>query len=145
MNIKKTCKLEYYIREIPQADKSEIIFLIDNDGENDFCIFNIRAVTEFKNVKPAYGDGFAAFEYQNALCLYQQASSRFEAVFRRINELFIKNNIQAIFTNPSNLEECLDIRDDVTEPMSYERANQFFGVSNYREYRPPVYVQNPHN
>lgn len=137
--IRKTCKLEYYIREMPQADKNEIIYLIDNDGDNDFNIFNIRAVTEFKNVKPASGDSFAAFEYQVALYDYTRTSTRFETIFRRINELFIKNNVQPIFPNPTNLDECLDIRDDMIEPMSYERANEFFGVSNYREYRPPVY------
>lgn len=137
--LKTTCKLEYYIREMLQNDKREIIWLIDNDGDNDFNIFDIRAVTEFKNVKPASGDSFAAFEYQTALYLYQQASAKFETIFRRINELFIKNNVQPIFPDPTNLDECLDIRDDMIEPMSYERANEFFGVSNYRQYRPPVY------
>ena len=137
--IRKTCKLEYYIREMPQADKREIICLIDNDGENNFDISDIRAVTEFKNVKPASGDSFAAFEYQTALYFYTNASAKFESIFRRINELFIKNNVQPIFPDPTNLDECLDIRDDMIEPMSYERANEFFGVENYRAYRPPVY------
>ena len=137
--IKKTCKLEYYIREMSQDDKREIIWLIDSDGDNDFDIFNIRAVTEFKNVKPASDDSLAALEYQIALYDYTCASAKFESIFRRINELFIKNNAQPIFTDPSNLDECLDIRDDLIEPMSYERANEFFGVSNYRGYRPPVY------
>ena len=137
--IRKTCKLEYYIREIPQADKREIICLIDSDGENNFDISDIRAVTEFKNVKPASGDSFAAFEYQTALYFYTNASSKFESIFRRINELFIKNNVQPIFPDPTNLDECLDIRDDMIEPMSYERANEFFGVEHYRAYRPPVY------
>ena len=37
--IKKTCKLEYYLRNIQAEDSREIIWLIDKDGERDFCIF----------------------------------------------------------------------------------------------------------
>ena len=55
--IPKTCKLEYFIR----------------------------------NMKPATGDGIEAFNYKNALYLYERVSLRFESIFRRINELFIKN------------------------------------------------------
>lgn len=140
--IRKTCKLEYYIREMLEEDKSEIIWLIDKDDERDFHVVNTLAITNFKNMKPEYGDGFKAFEYKNALYSYERVSLRFETIFRRINELFIKNNVQPIFTDPMNLEECLDIRDDMLEPMSYERANKFFGVNNYREYKPPAYVPN---
>ena len=137
--IKRTCKLEYYIREMNQEDKSEIIWLIDKDDERDFHAVNTLAITKFKKMKPVFGDGFEAFEYKNALYLYDRVSLRFETIFRRINELFINNNVQPIFIDPMNLEECLDIRDDMLETMSYERANEFFGVSNYREYRPPIY------
>ena len=137
--IRKTCKLEYYIREMLQDDKTEIIWLIDKDDERDFHISDIRAITNFKELKPVSGDSFAAFEYKTALYDYTRASLRLESIFRRINELFINNNVQPIFSDPSNLEKCLDIRDDMLETMSYERANEFFGVSNYREFRPPVY------
>ena len=143
--IKKTCKLEYYIREMNQVDKREIIWLIDNDGQNDFDIFNVRAITEFKKLKPVSGEGFEAFQYKNALYMYESVSLKFKSIFIRINELFIKNNVQPIFSNPSNLEECLEIRDDMLEAMSYERANEFFGVNNHREYKPPVYVPNSNN
>ncbi len=137
--IRKTCKLEYYIWEMNQEDKSEIIWLIDKDGQNDFNIFDIRAITNFKQLKPVSGDSFEAFEYKTALYLYNRVSLRFETIFRRINELFIKNNVQPIFTDPLNIDECLDIRDDMLEVMSYDRANEFFGVNNHREYKPPVY------
>lgn len=137
--IRKTCKLEYYIWEMNQEDKSEIIWLIDKDGQNDFNIFDIRAITNFKHLKPVSGDSFEAFEYKTALYLYDRVSLRFETIFRRINELFIKNNVQPIFTDPLNIDECLDIRDDMLEVMSYNRANEFFGVNNHREYKPPVY------
>ena len=137
--IRKTCKLEYYIREMMQDDKTEIIWLIDKDDERDFHISNIRAITNFKELKPVSGDSIAAFDYKIALYDYTRASLRLESIFRRVNELFINNNVQPIFSDPSNLEECLDIRDDMLETMSYERANEFFGVSNYREFRPPVY------
>lgn len=137
--IRKTCKLEYYIWEMNQEDKSEIIWLIDKDGQNDFNIFDIRAITKFKQLKPVSGDSFEAFEYKTALYLYDRVSLRFETIFRRINELFIKNNVQPIFTDPLNIDECLDIRDDMLEVMSYDRANEFFGVNNHREYKPPVY------
>ena len=137
--IRKTCKLEYYIREMMQDDKTEIIWLIDKDDERDFHISNIRAITNFKELKPVSGDSIAAFDYKIALYDYTRASLWLESIFRRVNELFINNNVQPIFSDPSNLEECLDIRDDMLETMSYERANEFFGVSNYREFRPPVY------
>ena len=137
--IAKTCKLEYYIREMLQDDKSEIIWLIDKDDERDFHIINVKAITEFPKMKPVFGDGFAAFEYKNALYLYERVCLRFETIFRRINELFIKNNVHPIFIDPMNLDECLDIREDMLETMSYNRANEYFGVNNYREYRPPVY------
>jgi hypothetical protein len=45
---RKTCKFEYYIRNMVQKDKTEIIALIDKDGYGDFDIFNIKAITEFK-------------------------------------------------------------------------------------------------
>ena len=137
--MRKTCKLEYYIREMMQDDKTEIIWLIDKDDERDFHISNIRAITNFKELKPVSGDSIAAFDYKIALYDYTRASLRLESIFRRVNELFINNNVQPIFSDPSNLEECLDIRDDMLETMSYERANKFFGVNNYREFRPPVY------
>ena len=137
--IRKTCKLEYYIRGMMEDDKTEIIWLIDKDDERDFHISNIRAITNFKELKPVSGDSIAAFDYKIALYDYTRASLRLESIFRRVNELFINNNVQPIFSDPSNLEECLDIRDDMLETMSYERANEFFGVSNYREFRPPVY------
>lgn len=139
MSFRKTCKLEYYIFNMVQADKTEIIWLIDKDGYNDFNIINIKAITEFKELKPAYGDSFEATLYKFALYDYERSSLRFETIFRRINELFIKNNVQPIFTDPLNIKECLDIRDDMLEPMSYERANKFFGVEDHRDYKPPVY------
>ena len=55
--IRKTCKLEYYIREMIQDDKSEIIWLIDKDDERDFHVINVRAIIEFPKMKPVYGDG----------------------------------------------------------------------------------------
>ena len=123
-----------------QADKSEIIWLIDKDGERDFNIFYIKAITDFKELKPPVSDdSFEVFIYQDALYDYNQAMSKFETIFRRINELFINNNVQPIFNNPTNVDECLDVRKDMLEEMSYERANKFFGVSYYGEYRPPVY------
>lgn len=137
--IKRTCKLEYYIREMLQADKTEIIWLIDKDGERDFNLIDIRAITNFKDLKPVSGDSFEAFNYKIALYDYERVSLRYETIFRRINELFINNNVKPIFLDPTNLEECLDVRDDMLETMSYERANEFFGVSNHREFRPPVY------
>lgn len=138
--IEKTCKLEYYIREMRQADKSEIIWLIDKDGERDFHIICIKAITDFKKLKPPVSDdSFEVFIYQDALYDYNQAMSKFETIFRRINELFINNNVQPIFNDPTNVDECLDVRKDMLEEMSYERANKFFGVSYYGEYRPPVY------
>ena len=140
MSFRKTCKLEYYIFNMVQADKTEIIWLIDKDGYNDFNIINIKAITEFKEITPAYGDSFAAYEYKFALYDYERASLRFETIFRRINELFIKNNVQPIFPDPLNIEECLDIREDMLEVMSYERANKFFGVEDHRDYKPPVYA-----
>ena len=141
MSFRKTCKLEYYIFNMVQADKTEIIWLIDKDGYNDFNIINIKAITEFKEITPAYGDSFEATLYKFALYDYERASLRFETIFRRINELFIKNNVQPIFPDPLNLEECLDIREDMLEVMSYERANKFFGVDNHRDYKPPVYKE----
>lgn len=135
----RTCKLEYMMRNFNSDDKKEIIWLIDKDGERDFCSFNIRAFTKFKELKTVPNDSFAALEYKFALYDYERVSLRFESIFRRINELFIKNNIQPIFTDPTNIDECLDIRDDMIEPMSYDRANEFFGVSNYWEYVPPYY------
>ena len=123
-----------------QADKSEIIWLIDKDGERDFNIFYIKAITDFKELKPPVSDdSFEVFIYQDALYDYNQAMSKFETIFRRINELFINNNVQPIFNDPTNVDECLDVRKDMLEVMSYERANKFFGVSYYGEYRPPVY------
>ena len=140
MSFRKTCKLEYYIFNMVQEDKTEIIWLIDKDGYNDFNIINIKAITQFKELKqPVDDDSFAAYEYKFALYDYERASLRFETIFRRINELFIKNNVQPIFPDPLNLEECLDIREDMLEVMSYERANKFFGVDNHRDYKPPVY------
>ena len=136
---RKTCKFEYYIRNMVQKDKTEIIALIDKDGYGDFDIFNIKAITEFKNIKPAFGDSFEAFEYNNALYFYKDASLKFNAIFSRINELFIKNNVSPIFYEPFDLEKCLDIRDDMLEEMSFERANEFFGVINHRDYIPPAY------
>ena len=59
---------------------------------DDFNIFDIRAITNFKQLKPVSGDSFEAFEYKTALYLYDRVSLRFETIFRRINELFIKNN-----------------------------------------------------
>ena len=142
MSFRKTCKLEYYIFNMVQEDKTEIIWLIDKDGYNDFNIINIKAITEFKELKqPIDGDSFAAFEYKFALYDYERASLRFETIFRRINELFIKNNVQPIFPDPLNIEECLDIREDMLEVMSYERANKFFGVDDHRDYKPPVYKE----
>ena len=142
MSFRKTCKLEYYIFNMVQADKTEIIWLIDKDGYNDFNIINIKAITEFKELKqPVEGDSFEATIYKIALYDYERASLRFETIFRRINELFIKNNVQPIFPDPLNLEECLDIREDMLEVMSYERANKFFGVDNHRDYKPPVYKE----
>ena len=135
----KTCKLEYYIRNMEAEDTREIIYLIDKNNERDFSCFNIRAVTEFKELNPVPSNEFKAFEYKNALYLYTRISLRFESIFRRINELFIKNNIQPIFIDPSNLKECLEIRKDMLVAMSYHRANEFFGVNDYREYTPPVY------
>ena len=146
--MRKTCKLEYYIREMLQDDKSEIIWLIDKDDERDFHIVNVRAITEFKKLKPVSGNSFEAFEYKNAYYFYTRVSLRFETIFCHINKLFIKNNVQPIFTDPSNLEECLEIRDDMLEVMSYNRANEFFGVNNHRDFRPPVYlpdIPNPNN
>ena len=142
MSFRKTCKLEYYIFNMVQEDKTEIIWLIDKDGYNDFNIINIKAITQFKELKqPVDDDSFAAYEYKFALYDYERASLRFETIFRRINELFIKNNVQPIFPDPLNLEECLDIREDMLEVMSYERANKFFGVDNHRDYKPPVYKE----
>lgn len=138
--IEKTCKLEYYIREMRQADKSEIIWLIDKDGERDFNIFYIKAITDFKELKPPVSDdSFEVFIYQDALNDYNHTMSKFETIFRRINELFINNNVQPIFNDPTKVDECLDVRKDMLEEMSYERANKFFGVSDYGEYHPPVY------
>ena len=123
-----------------QADKSEIIWLIDKDGERDFHIICIKAITDFKKLKPPVSDdSFEVFIYQDALYDYNQAMSKFETIFRRINELFINNNVQPIFNDPTNVDECLDVRKDMLEEMSCERANKFFGVSYYGEYRPPVY------
>ena len=138
--INKTCKLEYYLRNILGEDTKEIIWLIDKDGERDFNIFYIKAITDFKKLKPPVSDdSFEVFIYQDALYDYNQAMSKFETIFRRINELFINNNVQPIFNDPTNVDECLDVRKDLLEEMSYERANKFFGVSYYGEYRPPVY------
>ena len=64
MSFRKTCKLEYYIFNMVQEDKTEIIWLIDKDGYNDFNIINIKAITEFNEITPAYGDSFEATLYK---------------------------------------------------------------------------------
>ena len=137
--IHRICKLEYYIQNMCEQDKSEIIYLIDSKSELDFCIFNVNAVTDFKKMKPVSGDSFEAFEYQNAKYLYTSCSLRFESIFTRINEIFIQNNIAPIFPDPTNLEECFKIRKDMIMPMSHKRANELFGVDWFREFIPPKY------
>ena len=135
----RTCKLEYMMRNFNSDDKKEIIWLIDKDGYNDFNAFNIREVINFKHEKPATDNEFANRWYEIELASYNNTYFRFKYIFTRINEIFIKNNVYPIFLDPSNIDECLDIREDMIMPMSYNRANEFFGVSNYREYVPPKY------
>lgn len=135
----KTCKLEYMIRNMNEDSKSEIIYLFDKNSEFIFSSFNIKAVEDFKKLKPVSGDSLEAFEYKNAYYLYMSLSLRYETIFNRINEIFIENNVYPIFNDPSNLEECFVIRKDMLLAMSYNRANEFFGVNNYREYTPPKF------
>lgn len=135
----RTCKLEYMMRNFNSDDKKEIIWLIDKDGYNDFNSYNIREVINFKHEKPATNNEFANRWYEIELASYNNTYFRFKYIFTRINEIFIKNNVCPIFLDPSNIDECLDIREDMIMPMSYNRANEFFGVSNYREYVPPKY------
>jgi hypothetical protein len=135
----RTCKLEYMMRNFNSDDKKEIIWLIDKDGYNDFNSYNIREVINFKHEKSATKNEFANRWYELELASYNNTSFRFKYIFTRINEIFIANNVCPIFTDPSNIDECLDIREDMIMPMSYNRANEFFGVSNYREYVPPKY------
>jgi hypothetical protein len=46
--------------------------------------------------------------------------------------------ITIVISNPHSYGNSNAV-DDMLETMSYERANKFFGVNNYREFRPPVY------
>lgn len=135
----KTCKLEYYIKNMPEEDKKEVIYLIDSRSELDFCSFNINAVKDFKKMQPIPGDSFKTLEYKNAKYLYTSCSLRFETIFSRINELFIKNYIEPIFPDPTDLEKCFKIREDMIMAMSYYRANEFFGVNDFRNFIPPKY------
>ena len=143
--MKKTCKLEYYLRSIGGWDTKEIISLIDKDGYEDFSADNLIVIEEFPKKKPVTGDGFLAFEYRNQEYMYASIRPRLEAVFARINELFIKHNVQPIFPDPTDIEACLAIREDMLEEMSYERANAFFGVENDRAFQPPVYQKKETN
>lgn len=139
MGIAKTCKLEYIIRTLDNEDKTDIIYLIDHEGYRDFATINIHAYSNFTPLDNPPEDEFNKIIYNSELYSYQRVSARFITIFTTINEILIRNNIKPIFEDPNDIDTCLAKRKDLIAPMSYDRANKFFGVDNFWDYSPPKY------
>ena len=139
---RKTCKLEYLIKNIDIIPKKRLIFLIDKDNWDQFHKSSIEKLEEFKKLQPVYGDSkdYKVWSYKCAKRRDAQLRKEFEEIFTEINQICMDNHTYPIFEDPSNIEECLKTRKDLLYVYDDDKElNEFFGVKSFFDYEPPRY------
>ena len=131
----KTCKLEYMLKSMNTTPKNELLGLIDIENDFTFQRFNTKLTEEYEEKTLVEDDDFNAFVYK------KNKFQEYQEIFTRINEICIENKIFPIFNDPSNIEECLDLRVDLLRTIDDKTANEFFGTESFRKYNPPVYTK----
>ena len=138
----KTCKLEYMIKNIDIIPRKKLIELFDKDSWFHFHKVYINKLEEFKKREPVVGDlnDYKVWSYNYAKGRDKEQRKDFEAIFTEINQICMDNKTYPIFSDPSNIEECLKKREELLFVYDDEEiVNKFFGVKSYDEYQPPKY------
>ena len=137
----KVCKLEYMIKNIDLISRKELIALIDKDSLFHFHRVHIDDLEEFKQRKPVYCEENEAWSYKCAKRRDKELRLKYKGIFERINDICINNHTYPIFKDPSNIEECLKLRENLLRIYDEETLNDFFHVNTFYEYEPPKYIK----
>ena len=125
-------KLEYLLKRVEINQHKEIYFIIDPDGVNGF---SKKACQCLKT-----GDSmYAVLDEEDRKPLDAQFIYKFAQIFSRINSICVSNKTAPLFPNPGDVKQCEEIREDLIKWTPENILNDFYGVSDFREYIPPVY------
>lgn len=132
-------KLEYFIKNLMEYKKKEIIEEIDPNGDFKFDHLTIEFL---KN--PDTTDPFVLLAVPNYMdpTFVEAYKQKYVKQFELINDLCIKNNIYPFFKDPTNLVESELTREEICEQVHESILNEFFNVKSFREYQPPIYKPN---
>lgn len=95
---------------------------------------NMRMTPRKRLIKLINADGFNDFNR------YINENENYESIFREINQICIDNETFPLFKDPSNIEECFKIRNDLVMPREIKELNDFFGVDVYKT-KPKKYIK----
>lgn len=131
------CKLEYLIKGIDIIPRKRLIFLFDKDSQFEFHRTTTKSIEEFKNKKYDLNDECQRILYEVEKDTDDSLRNKYQNIFSEINQICIENNAYPIFSDPSNIEECLQLREELLKVYDEEIIKTFFDGKSLRDYEPP--------
>ncbi len=133
-----TCKLEYMIKNLDLEAQKRLVFLFDKDSAFDFHPVYTKKIEEFKDLDSTCSSEYEEIMYQVFKEEVDELCEKYKKIFTEINRICIDNNTYPIFINPSNIEECLELRNDLLRVDNEEKICKFFNFKSLRDYNPPL-------
>lgn len=133
-------KLGYLICDMDIIPRKRLLYLIDPYGYNDFNSIIISSFKSFKEEEPQTTNEYVLRAYKKSIKRHKDEMDNYERIFCEINKICTDNEVFPLFKDPSNIEECFRIREDLLLPRKIEELNEFFGVDVYKQ-GPPKYIK----
>ncbi len=130
------CKLEYLIKGIDIIPRKHLIFLFDKDSQFEFHRVHTKSIEEFKNKQYDLSDEYQRIMYEVEKDADDSLRDKYKGIFSEINQICIENNTYPIFDDPSNIEKCLQLREDLLRVYDEEIIKKFFDGKTLRDYEP---------
>lgn len=131
------CKLEYLIKNIDIIPRKRLIFLFDKDSQFEFHRVHTKSIEEFKNKQYDLSDEYQRIMYEVEKETNESLRDKYKGIFNEINQICIENNTYPIFDDPSNIEKCLQLREDLLRVYDEKIIKKFFDGKTLRDYEPP--------
>ncbi len=131
------CKLEYMIKNFDVKEKREIITLIDPYGDYEFKKHISRFLLEPNTTDLKILNALPVLKYYPDE--KEPFIKKFIELYKKINELCIKNNAYPFFKDVTDVSQCEKTRLDIVKIQPEEFINKFFGVDSIDDYEPPIY------
>ena len=130
------CKLEYMYKNMSIEKRKELIQEIDPKGE---YMFNHLICKFLKEPNTNNLDILKYIPGYKKMGKIDEVKKKYIKQYEIINQLCIENNTFPFFKDPSNIKESEETRLDLITLFPESKLNQFFGVKDFYDYRPPIY------